>query len=64
MVDQDFQTVFNGVDTNFRKGNVSMIEFADFIESYNDTQAEVERVKLQLALAAARIDLVTGTQNF
>jgi cobalt-zinc-cadmium efflux system outer membrane protein len=41
-----------------------MIEFADFIESYNDTQAEVERVKLQLALAAARIDLVTGTQNF
>jgi len=64
MVDQDFQTVFNGVDTNFRKGNVSMIEFADFIESYTDTQAEVERVKLQLALAAAQIDLVTGTQNF
>jgi cobalt-zinc-cadmium efflux system outer membrane protein len=41
-----------------------MIEFADFFEAYNEAQTEVERVKKQLAIAAAGINLVTGTNNF
>lgn len=63
-INDDFDTVYNGITSNFRKGNISMIEFADFFESYNEAQAEAERVKKQLALAAARIDYVTGTTNF
>jgi len=50
--------------SNFQKGNVSMIEFTDFFEAYNETQTEVERIKKQLALAAAQINYVTGTNNF
>ena len=41
-----------------------MIEFADFFEAYNEAQTEVERVKQQLAVAAAQVNFVTGTNNF
>ena len=64
LINQDFDVVFAGLNTNFQKGNVSMIEFADFFEAYNEAQTEVERVKEQLALAAAQINYVTGTKNF
>lgn len=64
LINEDFEAVYNGITSNFQKGNVSMIEFADFLESYNDAQTEVERVKKQLALAAAQINYVTGTNNF
>ena len=64
LINQDFDAVYTGITTNFQKGNVSMIEFADFFESYNEAQTEVERVKEQLALAAAQINYVTGTKNF
>jgi cobalt-zinc-cadmium efflux system outer membrane protein len=64
LVNQDFDAVFTGINTNFQKGNVSMIEFADFFEAYNEAQTEVERVKQQLAVAAAQINFVTGTNNF
>jgi cobalt-zinc-cadmium efflux system outer membrane protein len=64
LINQDFDTVFNGINTNFQKGNVSMIEFTDFVEAYNEAQTEVERVKKQLAIAAAQLNYVTGTNNF
>lgn len=64
LINEDFEAVYNGITSNFQKGNVSMIEFADFLESYNEAQTEVERVKKQLALAAAQINYVTGTNNF
>lgn len=64
LINEDFDAVFNGINTNFQKGNVSMIEFADFFEAYNEAQTEVERVKKQLAVAAAQINFVTGTNNF
>jgi len=64
LVNQDFEAVFNGINTNFQRGNVSMIEFTDFVEAYNEAQTEVERVKKQLAIAAAQINYVTGTNTF
>ncbi|MHA3789458.1 TolC family protein [Flavobacterium hauense] len=64
LVNDDFDAVFNGINTNFQKGNVSMIEFTDFFEAYNEAQTEIERVKKQLAIAAAQINYVTGTNNF
>lgn len=64
LINSDFDAVFTGINTNFQKGNVSMIEFTDFVEAYNDAQTEVERVKEQLAIAAAQINYVTGTKNF
>jgi cobalt-zinc-cadmium efflux system outer membrane protein len=64
LINADFDSVFAGINSNFQKGNVSMIEFADFFEAYNEAQTEVERVKQQLAIAAAQINYVTGIKNF
>jgi len=64
LINEDFDIVFDGLNSNFRKGNVSMIEFTDFFEAYNEAQTEVERVKKQLAIAAAEINFVTGINNF
>jgi len=64
LINADFDSVFAGINNNFQKGNVSMIEFADFFEAYNEAQTEVERVKQQLAIAAAQINYVTGIKNF
>lgn len=45
---------------NFQKRNVSIIEFIDFFESYNDVLAELMRIKTQLVISAEQINLLTG----
>ncbi len=52
----DFTDVINGVNDNFRKRNISLIEFIDFFESYNETLAEISRVRKQLLLSAEQIN--------
>ena len=49
---------------NFQKGNVSLIEFVDFFESYNNAVSEISRIKLQLATSAEQIKLSTGKELF
>jgi cobalt-zinc-cadmium efflux system outer membrane protein len=61
---QDFEAVFVGVNENFRKGNIGLLEFVDFFESYTTSRSEVERVRLQLALAASQLNYATGTKFF
>ncbi len=56
----DFADVFNGMSTNFLKQNISIVEFVDFFESYNETLAEVYRVRKQLAIAAENINYITS----
>lgn len=57
----DFEVVFRGLSQNFRKQNISLIEFVDFFESYTQSEGEIERIKSQLAIAAARINYATST---
>lgn len=59
--DADFRQVDNGIYTNFQKRNISILEFVDHVEAYNESLADLERVKLQLALSAAMINYVTAT---
>ena len=56
----DFNDVLNGITENFRKRNVSIIEFVDFYESYNETIAEVNRIRKQLALSAEAINNIVA----
>jgi len=46
-----FNEVYEGISENFKKRNVSLIEFVDFIESYNESIAEMQRIITQLALS-------------
>ncbi len=54
--DADFIIVVNGITENFRKRNISIVEFLDFYESYNETIAEVNRIRKQLALSGEAIN--------
>jgi outer membrane protein, heavy metal efflux system len=56
----DFETVFKSVNQNFAKKNMTIIEFVDFFEGYNDALKEIERIRSQIAINAAQINFVTG----
>ena len=61
---KNFALVFQGMNDNFQKRNVSLIEFIDFFESYNQSLTEYQRTKNQLAIAAAQINYVTASQVY
>jgi outer membrane protein, heavy metal efflux system len=60
----DFDLTIRGMSDNFRKRNVSLIEFVDFFESYNLVLAEVARMKTQLVTSAELLNLSIGKDIF
>ena len=60
LYNDDFEKTVDGMSLNFQKRNVSIIEFIDFFESYNDVLAELMRIKTQLVISAEQINLLTG----
>lgn len=52
----EFADVYAGMQSNFLKRNISIVEFVDFFESYNETVAEVYRIRKQLLLSAENIN--------
>lgn len=57
---KDFADVYNGMRDNFLKRNITIVEFVDFFESYNESLAEVNRIRKQLALSAENINYITA----
>ncbi|MEO6303731.1 MAG: TolC family protein [Bacteroidia bacterium] len=64
LYNEDFDVVFKSVNQNFTKKNISIIEFVDFFEGYNEALKEFERIKSQIAINAAEINYVTGTKLY
>ena len=64
LYNDDFNTVYAGVKDNFSRRNISIIEFADFMESYNETITEIEQIKAKLAITAHKINFVTATNRY
>lgn len=62
--DANFDGMLESVTLNFKKRNLSIIEFVDFLESYSDGIKELERIKSQLAVNAARINYVTASNLY
>lgn len=60
----DFETVANGVADNFKKRNLSIMEFVDFFEAYNESIAERQRINIQLATGAEMINYVTASKIY
>lgn len=56
----DFETTVKGMSDNFQKRNVSIVEFIDFFEAYNEVLSELTRIKKQLVISAEQINLLTG----
>ena len=64
LFNDEFSQVNKGVNDNFKMRNISILEFVDFVESYNESLADFERIKKQLALSAAQINYVTATKIY
>ncbi|WP_165305000.1 TolC family protein [Pedobacter sp. SYP-B3415] len=60
----DADTVLNGVISNFRKANLSLIEFTDFMESYNQRLTEINRIRKSVASTAEEINYATTSNLF
>lgn len=60
----DFDLVFEGINQNFQKRNISILEFVDFFEAYNESLGEYERVKNHLANSAMQLNYVTASKIF
>lgn len=63
-VNEDFQAVYNGILTNFQKRNISLLEFTDFMESYNQAAFQVNELKKKVALSAEEFNSTINKDLF
>ncbi|MBN9312060.1 MAG: TolC family protein [Chryseobacterium sp.] len=59
----DLETVYQGMLTNFRKGNVSLLEFTDFTDSYKENVIRINEIKKQLLMAQEELYRLMQTQK-
>ena len=60
LYNKDFEITIKGMEENFQKRNVSIIEFVDFFEAYNDALSELSKVKTQLVLSGEQLNMLVG----
>jgi cobalt-zinc-cadmium efflux system outer membrane protein len=63
-VNSDFDAVYNGMLNNFQKRNVSLLEFTDFMESYNQATVQVNELKKKLALSGEELNSTINKDLF
>ena len=63
-VNADFDAVYNGMLNNFQKRNVSLLEFTDFMESYNQATVQVNELKKKLALSGEELNSIINKDLF
>jgi outer membrane protein, heavy metal efflux system len=60
----NFDRVYAGVLANFQKRNISLIEFTDFMESYQQSIIQSNNIRKDFAGACERINYTTSTPVF
>lgn len=56
--------VYKGMVTNFRHGNISLLEFTDFMESYRQTALQIYEIKKQIILSAEQLNKLVQTKIY
>ena len=64
LYNDDFDFTANGMSTSFQKGNISLIEFVDFFESYNEAIGDYSKIRVQLGVAAEQLNFIVGKEIF
>lgn len=64
LYNDDFDVTVRGMVYNFQRRNISLLEFVDFFESYNQVLAEIARMKTQLVTSAELLNLSIGKDVF
>jgi len=60
----DFEAVYNGILTNFQKRNISLLEFTDFMESYNQAAVQLNELKKRVALSGEELNSTINKDLF
>lgn len=63
-VSANLQIVYKGVLSNFQKRNITMFEFTDFMESYNQSILQINERNKQLILSGEKLNHITNSNNF
>ncbi|WP_083535159.1 TolC family protein [Chryseobacterium kwangjuense] len=60
----NMELVYDGMLKNFRKGNVSLIEFTDFMDSYRQTALQIYDMKNDIMQSAEQLNQLIQTKIF
>ena len=60
----NLNAVYKGMQDNFRKGNVSLIDFTDFTTSYKETVLQIDEIKKQVVISAEQLNQLIQTPIF
>lgn len=60
----NFFIVYTGILQNFQKRNISLLEFTDFMESYNQSVLVLNEMQKQLALTCEELNRLTNENLF
>lgn len=63
-LERDFETIIDGVNSNYRKRNISLLEFIDYYQAYKETCLQLYQTQKDVFLAMEDINTVTGSDVF
>ncbi len=61
---RNFELVNKGVFQNFQQRNISLLEFTDFVESYNESMNELNRIRKTRIIVYEEINYLTSANLF
>jgi cobalt-zinc-cadmium efflux system outer membrane protein len=60
----DFEAVYKGVLANFQKRNISILEFTDFMESYNQMSIQLNEFKKNIVVSGEELNTTLNSAIF
>jgi len=63
-IHNNLELVYNGVLKNFQNRNISLFEFTDFMESYNQSILQTNELHKQLILSGEALNHIVNTKLF
>ena len=63
-LEHNFGRLIEGVNENFRKRNISMLEFIDYYQSYKETCLQLNELKKEVFLAMENLNTIVGQTVF
>lgn len=63
-LERDFEKIIDGVNSNYSKRNISLLEFIDYYQVYKETCLQLYQTQKDVFLAMEDINTVTGSDVF